>query len=157
MNNGMKESKTGIIAIEDFSPEVIENLIKFIYTSEIDENQISIEFFMAVDKYDLGNDIREFCIKHLISNLTVDNAAEILAKSYQINCMDLKRSAYKFIKRHKGEIVENEICHEVFLQALGSIFLKPKTVRKQMRQQESKHSSIKVSSATRMLRNTKEC
>jgi len=32
MNSGMRESESGIIQIEDFSPEVVESLLKYIYS-----------------------------------------------------------------------------------------------------------------------------
>ena len=84
--------------------------------------------------------------------MNVNNAVEILARSYQINCMDLKKSAFKFIKRNKGKIEENESCHEVFLQALGSMFLKPKSTSKHERQQDSRPKPF---NSSRTLRNTK--
>ena len=37
MNDGLRESQSGIIEIEDFSPDVIENLLKYIYTNKINE------------------------------------------------------------------------------------------------------------------------
>lgn len=56
----------------------------------------TMELLMAIDKYDLGNDLREVCIEDLKSNVTIHNAVEMLARSYQIGCKDLQMAAVKF-------------------------------------------------------------
>ncbi len=53
-----------------------------------------MDFLMAIDKYDLGEDLLEICIEHLKSNITIQNAVEIMARSYQIGCSDLKNAAF---------------------------------------------------------------
>ena len=139
MNSGMRESESGIIEIEDFSPEVVESLLKYIYTNEIEEDEISIDLLMATDKYDLGKVLKDICVIKLKSNLTIQNAVEVLAKSYQIGCKDLKKSAVKFIKENQGKIVPSETYHEIFLQALGSIFLDTRTKKSKKHKHKHRH------------------
>ena len=129
-HDGTKESQSGIIEIEDFSPEVIEKLLKYIYTNEINENEITMELFAALDKYDLAEDLREICVKRLKSNITIYNAEEILARSYQIGLSDLRMAAFKFITNSEnlGKIVRNEIWHEACLKAIGSAYLDPNPI-----------------------------
>ena len=85
-----------------------------------------MQLLMAVDKYNLGNYPKEICIKHLKSNLTIENAVEVLAKSYHIGCKDLLAVAFNFMKQNQGKIVPHEKYHDIFQQALCSIFLDSK-------------------------------
>ena len=80
---------------------------------------------MAVDKYDLGRDVLDICIEHLKSNITIHNVVEIMARSYQIQCVDLKNAAYEFINNNRGRIVYNEMWSNLYFQAMSSIHFDP--------------------------------
>jgi len=130
-HQGTKESESGIIEIADHPPEVIEMLLRYIYTSEIDHDLITMEFFMAVDKYDIGEDLRKICIEHLKTNVTINNAIEILARSYMVGCKDLKIAAFEFITSpdNRGKIVHDGVWKEKSLEAMNSVYLDPETCK----------------------------
>ena len=51
----MTESKTKNIIIADFSPEVIEKMLQFIYSGKVVlDEQLNGELLKAADKYELG-------------------------------------------------------------------------------------------------------
>ena len=104
-------------------------LLKYIYTSEIKHDEITMEFFMAVDKYDIGEDLRKTCIEHLKANVTINNAIEILARSFMVDCKDLQIAAFEFITSpdNRGKIVHDEMWKEKSLEAMNSIYLDPDT------------------------------
>ena len=124
---GTKESIDGIIEITDFPPKIIENLLEYIYTNEIAKDLITMDFLMAVDKYNLGGDLLEICIEHLKSNITIHNVVEIMARSYQIDCVDLKNAAFEFMNNNHGKIVFNEKWINTYFQAMSSIHFDPKS------------------------------
>ena len=95
-------------------------MLKFIYTNKVDENPITMDFFKAVDKYDLGENIREYCIEQLKEDLTIDNAFEIVARSYQIGCKDLQKAAFRFIMNpeNREKIVKNDVWKDVAKESI---------------------------------------
>ena len=51
------ESKTKNINIADFSPDVIEKMLQFIYSGEVilgEKSELNGELLKAADKYELG-------------------------------------------------------------------------------------------------------
>ena len=86
-----------------------------------------MDFLMAVDKYDLGEDLLEICIKHLKSNITIHNVVEIMARSYQIDCVDLKNAAFEFMNNNHGKVVYNKKWINTYFQAMSSIHFDPKS------------------------------
>ena len=109
---------------------MIKKLLKYIYTNEINENEITMEFFAALDKYQLADDLKEYFENHLISNITSNNAEEILARSYLIGLSDLKMAAFKFVTNpdNLGKVVRNEQWHETCLKAIGAAYLDPNSI-----------------------------
>ena len=69
----------------------------------------------------LQTSIKIPCKKHLRSNVTIENATEILARSYQIGCIDLQLAAFEFIAKNIGKIVKNEKWHELYQYAFSAI------------------------------------
>ena len=126
MNDGLKESQNGIIEIEDFSPDVIEDLLKYIYTNEINEKEVTMEFFAALDKYDLAEGLDKICMEHIKSNITIENVEEILGRSYLIGCEELKMAAFEFIidPANRKKVIPDNIWHEQATKAIANcIFL----------------------------------
>ena len=91
-----------------------------------------MEFFAALDKYQLADDLKEYFENHLISNITSNNAEEILARSYLIGLSDLKMAAFKFVTNpdNLGKVVRNKQWHETCLKAIGAAYLDPNSIGK---------------------------
>ena len=75
----LKESQEGRIAVRDINPNILKELLRFMYTGRI-ENDCSTEVMMALykaaDKYDV-KDLLLFCENHLMNLMTVDNVMGI--------------------------------------------------------------------------------
>ena len=108
-NTDMVEASSGEIKIADFSADVVETLLYYLYFDQEDlmPNKITIDLLLAADKYNIP-DLTDICVNHLKTNLSKDNVVEIMKKSYMINQIELFDVARKFVQNCKdnGEVVE---------------------------------------------------
>ncbi|CAG0902428.1 unnamed protein product [Cyprideis torosa] len=87
-DHDMLEKQTGEVKITDFSSEVIEELLRFMYTGKVQNiERISEDLFSAAAKYDLKS-LQGICEKQLGISLTRENFYRILVLA------DLHQSAY---------------------------------------------------------------
>ena len=79
----MREKRSGIVDLEDASPEMVSELLKFIYTGSCcvndkePEPQIVCDLLQAADKYELEN-LKEMCQYALASTLTPKNSMQVI-------------------------------------------------------------------------------
>ena len=69
---------------------------------------------MAADKYNI-RDLVDICVYYLSSNLTEENAVEIMTKSYMINQKKLFDTARKFVQncKNNGKFVNTGALDDV--------------------------------------------
>ena len=107
----MKESVSGKVTIEDIKPEIMNEMLHFIYTSRIAKKNIMVEFAIellaAADKYQLEA-LKDTCQDKIRSVLDAENAIEflILGEMYQAN--KLKDTAMMEVVYNMPEIADTE-------------------------------------------------
>ena len=117
-NSDMVEASSGEIKIADFSADVVETLLYYLYFDQEDlmtnKNKITIDLLLAADKYKIP-DLTNICMNHLKTNFSKDNVVEIMKKSYMINQIDLFDVARKFVQncKNNSEVVEMEAFNEM--------------------------------------------
>lgn len=101
--NEMQERKTGKMFIKGFSAEIVEAMLKFMYTGEIQNTQNVIDIFAIATQYQvkLLLDATEAIIWR---NIDDSNAYDILIFSHQHNSNALKHAAFNTIKKMFPEI-----------------------------------------------------
>ena len=62
--NPMIEVTSGKVEISDFTSDVIESLLFFMYNSFVDTEKINSELLKAANKY-LMDDLKKICCEHL--------------------------------------------------------------------------------------------
>ncbi|KAL6953836.1 hypothetical protein U1Q18_046966 [Sarracenia purpurea var. burkii] len=88
--NGMLESENNRIEITDIGENVMEEMLRYIYTGNVEKlDELAGDLLEAADKYDLGK-LKTMCENALISNLSVDSAAETLALADLHHANELK-------------------------------------------------------------------
>ena len=87
-NTNMVEASSGEIKIAEYSANVMESLLYFLYFDEenlmANKNKITVDLLLAADYYNIP-DLVAICVNHLKSNLSEGNVVEILTKSYTRN------------------------------------------------------------------------
>ena len=86
----------------------METFLYFLYNDRVkDTKLVNIELLMAADKYNFRG-LLEYCSKHLKSNLTVENAAEVLLTAHFTNQTELFKAASDFVCRNKGDLAKTK-------------------------------------------------
>ena len=76
LSHPTKEAEDGRIVIKDVNAEVLEGLLKFIYTGEIEATFLDEHgeaLYQAADKYDVEA-LLVLCENHLLKNVSFENA-----------------------------------------------------------------------------------
>ena len=107
----MKESQSGKVAIEDIKPEIMNEILHFIYTGSLAKETVTTEFAIellaAANKYQLEA-LKDICQDKIRSVLDEENAIEflILGEMYQAN--KLKDAAMMEVVYNMPEIAGTE-------------------------------------------------
>ena len=103
-----KESKENRVVISDCEPDVVEAMLKFIYTGDVPKlKEMAHDLFTIADKYQLQQ-LKKMCEGALLEELDVGNAADTLALAAMHNLVQLKKSCIRFITGHISEVMKTE-------------------------------------------------
>merc|ERR1719481_303442 len=104
----MKEKEAGSVEIKNMTPEVLENMLKYIYTSEApDIDALTQELLAAAEQYQLEK-LKELCEAKLCSKVDVENCIEILILADLYQAPMLKETALKFVTNNIGKMNASE-------------------------------------------------
>ncbi|CAO2644932.1 Speckle-type POZ protein [Lemmus lemmus] len=102
----MEESKKNRVEINDVEPDVFKEMMCFIYTGKAPNlDKMADDLLAAADKYALER-LKVMCEDALCSNLSVENAAEILILADLHSADQLKTQAVDFINYHASDVLE---------------------------------------------------
>ncbi|XP_065208018.1 speckle-type POZ protein-like [Planococcus citri] len=105
----MKENEQQEVKIVDMNGEVMEEMLRYIYTDKSEKlGLLTKELFVAADKYDLKG-LKMMSEDTLVANLSVSNAVEILRFSEFHNATQLKTKVVKFMTTKENvEVFETD-------------------------------------------------
>lgn len=95
--HGMKESRESIVEIPDIEPEIMKELLKFIYYEKVDNlEKHACSILVAATKYQIEK-LMNICQKLMYENLSIENAVEMLILADVYNAEKLKSKAISFV------------------------------------------------------------
>ncbi|XP_073841524.1 speckle-type POZ protein B-like [Musca autumnalis] len=94
--NDFEESKTSRIRVDDMRPNVIEEMLKYMYAGGNIPEKLAPELFAAANKYSLL-DLQTLCENILINTMEVATVADILLLADRHTNERLKSTAVQFI------------------------------------------------------------
>ena len=99
-----EETKTNQMVIEDFDKDVVQQMVKFIYTGSHNKTEtVSPELLLLVDKYDLS-DLVSHCKKVLADSIKLDNAVATLDVAVKTSSKHLLKLAARFVGQNLSKI-----------------------------------------------------
>lgn len=103
----MKERQLNLVQIEDMDPEVMADMLRFIYTGKPRHlESMAADLLAAADKYALER-LKIMCEEALCNNLSVENVSEVLILADRHSAEQLKAQAIEFINnRHATDVME---------------------------------------------------
>ena len=108
LNNDMKESKEGLIRLEDTSKIAIEQLLDYLYTGHVDVTQHNAFDLLKIADFLVIPSLKEVSSNFIIQSLSSSNCfmAYYLAVNYR--CFELQEKARDFIYANFTRVVEHE-------------------------------------------------
>ncbi|KAM6163186.1 speckle-type POZ protein-like [Rhynchocyon petersi] len=102
----VEESKKNQVLINDVDPEVFKEVMCFIYTGKAPNvDKMAGNLLAAAERYALER-LKVMCEDALCSNLSVENAADILILADLHSAHQLKSQAVDFINYHASDVLE---------------------------------------------------
>lgn len=103
----MEESKQNRVEVKDVDPDVMADMLRFIYTGRANNlENMAADLLAAADKYALDR-LKVTCEEALCNSLTVENVSEILILADLHSAEQLKAQAIEFINtRHVTDVME---------------------------------------------------
>ncbi|KAK9686478.1 MATH domain [Popillia japonica] len=102
----MEERKHNRVDITDVDHEVLREMLRFIYTGKASNlEKMADDLLAAADKYALER-LKVMCEEALCTNLSIENAAEILILADLHSADQLKAQAIDFINTHATDVME---------------------------------------------------
>ncbi|UYV69899.1 SPOPL [Cordylochernes scorpioides] len=113
----MKENRESLVEIEDMEPEVLEEMVRFIYTGQSPKlDSMADRLLPAADMYGLER-LKAMCEVSLASTLTSENAMKVLVLADTHNALQIKTHTMSFIYENFDEILKTEdLCLETGTQ-----------------------------------------
>merc|ERR1712098_223556 len=108
LTSNMQEEINNEIKIDDIKPEVMTELLEFIYTGRSSNlDQFSVDLLIAADKYGIVS-MKMLCEEILINSLGLENCFSLLIMS-DTSSPNIKKSALKFVIENKESIKFDEL------------------------------------------------
>merc|ERR1711976_346777 len=103
----MKERQLNLVEITDVDPDVMAEMLRFIYTGKANSLEaMAADLLAAADKYALER-LKVMCEEALCNGLTVENVCDVLILADLHSAEQLKAQAIEFINtRHVTDVME---------------------------------------------------
>ncbi|XP_076043127.1 BTB/POZ and MATH domain-containing protein rdx isoform X2 [Oratosquilla oratoria] len=104
----MEERKHNRVEIQDVDHEVLREMLRFIYTGRAANlEKMADDLLAAADKYALER-LKVMCEESLCTNLSTENAAEVLILADLHSADQLRAQAIEFINTHATDVMETQ-------------------------------------------------
>ena len=114
----MLEAQTKRIDIKDSRPEIVGEMLRFIYTGDIPDERLSemaTDLLRVADMYQLDF-LRKMCEANLCSSLKVDNSIEYLVLGDMYHAPKLKKKALELVAMNMKKIVDTDVYKDLLRQ-----------------------------------------
>ena len=108
LNNDMKESKEGLIRLEDMSKVAIEQLLDYLYTGHVDVTQDNAFDLLKIADFLVIPSLKEVSSKFIIQTLSSSNCLMVYYLAVNYQCIELQEKARDFVFGNFTSVVEHE-------------------------------------------------
>ena len=108
LNNDMKESKEGLIRLEDTSKVAIEDLLDYLYTGHLDVTQDNAFDLFKIADFLVIPSLKEISSRFIIETLSSSNCLMVYYLAVNYRCIGLQEKARDFIYANFTRVVEHE-------------------------------------------------
>ena len=102
--NNFKESRDKVIEIRDVEPDVMQHLLRYIYTGSINLEDVDVDsLLIAADKYAV-DPLKEKCVRYIIQNLSSENVIDTLVFSHLHNFTFIFQSVLSYMSMNSHSV-----------------------------------------------------
>ncbi|CAL8073096.1 unnamed protein product [Orchesella dallaii] len=110
----MKEVAEGRVVIEDMEPQVLEEMLRFMYCGHISTlEEFCIDLFQAADKYDI-EPLKILCENEMTNRVSPENAIEMYMTAELHDAKLLKEKAFEVIRLNKKQVFNDRNTFKMF-------------------------------------------
>ena len=88
------------------SPEILEDVLKWMYLQSIDDAPAKVADLLDAAEYFLVEGLKEICSQMLIRTLDVNNCLQMLDTGYKYNLKQLKKLATDILVPNRREVLD---------------------------------------------------
>ena len=115
--NNLLEQQTNTIKIEDIEPRVFAEVLRFLYTDEVEKlDEMADKLLAAADKYILDL-LKDKCEAYLSGQITLNSCCKMLILADRYSALDLKKIALDFIRCKSVEVYKTDGWKSFFQSA----------------------------------------
>uniref|UniRef100_A0A1I7TNM9 Protein roadkill n=2 Tax=Caenorhabditis tropicalis TaxID=1561998 RepID=A0A1I7TNM9_9PELO len=104
----MQESDTNMTTVDDIEPEVMKELLVYMYTGQTKSlDQLANHLIAAADKYQLDR-LKVMCEQSLCNQITTENSCETLMLADMYSAAQLRAHAVNFINVNATEVMTTD-------------------------------------------------
>ena len=108
LTSDMKESKEGVIRLEDTSKVAIEELLDYLYTGHVDVTQHNAFDLFKIADFLVIPSLKEVSSRFIIQTLSSSNCLMLFYLAVNYWCVELQEKARDFIFANFASVVEHE-------------------------------------------------
>ena len=102
----LKEASSQTVEIKDLDAEVVEDMLRYIYTGQVESKQPG-ELLKAAHKYIL-DDLLDWCVNELCGKIATSNIVELLVLAKTYDTVELKAAAISHTAKNWTQIRRRE-------------------------------------------------
>ena len=108
LNNDMKESKEGLIRLQDTSKVAIEELLDYLYTGHVNVTQHNAFDLLKIADFLVIPSLKDVSSKFIIQTLSSSNCLMVYYLAVNYRCIELQEKARDFVFANFTSVVEHE-------------------------------------------------
>ena len=108
LNSDMKEKKEGVIRLKDTNRVLMEEVLEYVYTGDVDVNEENAYDLMALGDYLLIPSLKHRSSNFIEETLSVSNCIMAYYSSVKYQCVELQERARKFVLANFMAVTESE-------------------------------------------------
>ena len=104
----MAEKNTKMVDVKDIHPDVLSEIVSFIYFAKIPRfDKFTRDLLAAADQYQLDQ-LKSACEDHLCRNIDIENCVGFMTMGDMYQADTLKKTSLQFIARNRKEVLKTK-------------------------------------------------
>jgi hypothetical protein len=105
--SNMKEARNNYVHLKDIDFATLKDLLKFMYSDEVDVSEITVELMEAADRFEVMR-LKEICCNQAKKGMDLKNVGVLWETAYILNMEELIHDCVAFMTIHWKTLIKDE-------------------------------------------------